>query len=258
MSADDLGEPRSASYSGTVREPLILCIDTSDGAAVGLLCGDDPLGTERSADARRHTETLTPMVESVLHVAGVTPRDLTGIAVGTGPAPFTGLRVGLVTAMTMGRALGIGVHGVCSLDALGYAALVGAGPAAEVLVLTDARRREVYWAHYRDAALPDGADHEAPFDVHTLGGPGVDAPAAVAARFADLIGDGGVVGRGAAMYPDSFATAAAPAALDAVLDPIVLGRITIARLSTGGDLSTAPRYLRRPDIHTAPGRKRAS
>ncbi|WP_223407863.1 tRNA (adenosine(37)-N6)-threonylcarbamoyltransferase complex dimerization subunit type 1 TsaB [Occultella gossypii] len=238
-----------------MREPLILCIDTSDGAAVGLLCGDDPLGTERSADARRHTETLTPMVKSVLHTAGVTTRDLTGIAVGTGPAPFTGLRVGLVTATTMGRALGIAVHGVCSLDALGYAALSGAGPAAEVLVLTDARRREVYWAHYRDAALDDGP---APFDVHTLGGPGVDTPAAVAARFADLIGDGGVVGRGAAMYPDLFGAAAAPAALEAVLDPIVLGRIATARLTTGGDLSTAPRYLRRPDIHTAPGRKRAS
>ncbi|WP_235856846.1 tRNA (adenosine(37)-N6)-threonylcarbamoyltransferase complex dimerization subunit type 1 TsaB [Occultella glacieicola] len=238
-----------------MREPLILCLDTSDGGAVGLLCGEDPLGTERSGDARRHTETLTPMIESVLHGAGITPRDLTAIAVGTGPAPFTGLRVGLVTAMTMGRALGIGVHGVCSLDALGYAALVSAGPDAEVLALTDARRREVYWAHYRPAALADGP---APFDVHTLGGPGVDTPAEVASRFPDPIAEGAVVGRGAALYPDAFAAHAVPDALAAVVDPIVLGRITTARLGSGGDLTTAPRYLRRPDIHAAPGRKRAS
>ena len=74
-------------------------------------------------DARAHTEKLAPLVRDTLAAAGATPADLTGIAVGTGPGPFTGLRVGLVTAVTMGHALGIPVHGVCSLDALAEQAL---------------------------------------------------------------------------------------------------------------------------------------
>ena len=69
-------------------------------------------------DARAHTERLAPLIRDTLDAAGATPADLTDVAVGTGPGPFTGLRVGLVTAVTLGHALGIPVHGVCSLDAL--------------------------------------------------------------------------------------------------------------------------------------------
>ncbi len=93
--------------------------------------------------------------------------DLTAIVVGTGPGPFTGLRVGMVTGLTMGHALGVPVHGICSLDVLAHEALCdecGSGrrghrlrTRGEVLVATDARRKEVYWARYRVAAGPGRA-----------------------------------------------------------------------------------------------------
>ena len=236
---------------------LLLCLDTSDGASVAVCLRSEVLGSARSAEQRRHAETLSPMVSRVLDGAGLTPRDLGGIAVGTGPAPFTGLRVGLVTARTLGQALGVDVHGVCSLDALALQALDqvrggdsgGGSGGGEILVATDARRREVYWARYR---RDKG-------DVTCLDGPGVDAPAAVAARFRALVASGRVTGRGVDLYPDHLHRGAAPAdAGDAVVRPETFARIVTARLTRGGDLSLAPRYLRRPDIHASAGRKRAS
>ena len=110
---------------------LTLAIDTSTSAiGVAVLApGADPVvGVE--VDARAHTEKLAPLVRDTLAAAGATPADLTDIAVGTGPGPFTGLRVGLVTALTLGHALGIPVHGVCSLDALAEQALVAAPTAS--------------------------------------------------------------------------------------------------------------------------------
>jgi len=101
-------------------------------------------------DARAHAEQLTPNVLAALGDAGLSVGDLGAVVVGCGPGPFTGLRVGMATAAAYGHALGIPVHGVCSLDAIG---IESAGTVSEVLVVTDARRREVYWALY--AALRD-------------------------------------------------------------------------------------------------------
>ena len=88
------------------------------------------------------------------------------VVVGCGPGPFTGLRVGMATAAAYGHALGIPVHGVCSLDAIG---IESTGTTCEVLVVTDARRREVYWARYRDGVRVDGPSVNTPADV-----PGAD------------------------------------------------------------------------------------
>jgi tRNA threonylcarbamoyl adenosine modification protein YeaZ len=91
--------------------------------------------------------------------AGLTVADLNAVVVGCGPGPFTGLRVGMATAAAYGHALGIPVRGVCSLDAIGI------DTAGDALVVTDARRREVYWARYRDGARVDGPAVNAPADV---------------------------------------------------------------------------------------------
>ena len=82
--------------------------------------------------------------------------DLEAIVVGCGPGPFTGLRVGMATAAAYGHALGLPVHGVCSLDAIGIVA------GGNLLVVTDARRREVYWARYRDGVRVEGPAVAAP------------------------------------------------------------------------------------------------
>ena len=85
--------------------------------------------------------------------------DLDAVVVGCGPGPFTGLRAGMATAAAYGHALGIPVHGVCSLDA------IGVRTTGDTLVVTDARRREVYWARYRDGVRTDGPAVNAPADV---------------------------------------------------------------------------------------------
>ncbi len=98
---------------------LLLALDTSGAAVTAALHDGARVVAGRSTlDARRHAELLAPSIEAVLAEAGAAPRDLTAVAVGVGPGPFTGLRAGVVTARVLGFALGVEVHGVCSLDAL--------------------------------------------------------------------------------------------------------------------------------------------
>ncbi|HET7820511.1 MAG TPA: tRNA (adenosine(37)-N6)-threonylcarbamoyltransferase complex dimerization subunit type 1 TsaB [Ornithinibacter sp.] len=213
---------------------LILAIDTSTSAiGVAVLApGRDPVPGV-VVDARAHTERLAPLVRDTLAAAGATPGDLTDIAVGTGPGPFTGLRVGLVTALTLGHALGIPVHGVCSLDALAEQALAANDGTHEVLVATDARRKEVYWARYGRGS--DGAV--------TLTEPAVDRPAEVP----DAVRALPTVGRGPVLYPDLFPN---PAGQLLDVDPSWLGRVALRRLANGDPMPVEPLYLRRPDALT--------
>jgi tRNA threonylcarbamoyl adenosine modification protein YeaZ len=148
-------------------EPMntILAIDTATPAVTAgivRLDGIEVLAERVTVDARAHAEQLTPNVLAALADAGLSVGDLDAVVVGCGPGPFTGLRVGMATAAAYGHALGIPVHGVCSLDAIG---IESAGTVSEVLVVTDARRREVYWARYRDGVRVDGPAVNSPADV---------------------------------------------------------------------------------------------
>ena len=96
-------------------------------------------------DAFAHAERLVPLARAALAEAGRTFADLDAVVVGLGPGPFTGLRVGIATAAALGDGLGIPVHGVPSHDAMARA--TGA-TAPDLLVVTDARRREVYLSAY--------------------------------------------------------------------------------------------------------------
>ncbi|GAB3590631.1 tRNA (adenosine(37)-N6)-threonylcarbamoyltransferase complex dimerization subunit type 1 TsaB [Angustibacter peucedani] len=216
---------------------LLLALDTATPAVtVALHDGERVVAESLAVDARRHGELLAPGVESVLAQAGATARDLTDVAVGTGPGPFTGLRVGLVTARTMGAALGLPVHGLCTLDALAARAADEGAVDGPFVVATDARRREVYWAAYE-------AGSSVPQRVQ---GPEVSRPA-------DVPLDGRpVVGRGASLYPDDLGDPVGP------LDPsaAALASAVVRLLAAGADLSDVePRYLRRPDVHEGGGRK---
>ena len=143
---------------------VILTIDTSTpavtaGVVRGGRSGAATVAKRVTVDARAHAEQLTPNVLGALADAGITAADLDAVVVGCGPGPFTGLRVGMASAAAFGHALGIPVHGVCSLDAIGVRTL------GEVLVVTDARRREVYWARYHDGVRVAGPAVNAPADV---------------------------------------------------------------------------------------------
>ena len=98
----------------------------------------------------KHGEHLAPLIEALLTDNGLVRQDLTAIAVGVGPGPFTGLRVGLVTARTLGYVLEIPVYGVCTLDVIAIEAIDTGAVTGDFLVATDARRKEVYLAAYDD------------------------------------------------------------------------------------------------------------
>ncbi|KRD44421.1 tRNA threonylcarbamoyladenosine biosynthesis protein TsaB [Cellulomonas sp. Root930] len=222
----------------------VLALDTSAAVAVALT--DDSgvvLAARSDAQQRHHAELLAPMIADVLAEAGVDRRELTSVVVGTGPAPFTGLRVGLVTARTLALALGIPVHGVPSLDAVALQASRVLPAGTEVLVATDARRREVYWALYRLVA---------PGEIEVLAGPEVAAAADVAAdpRTAGAV----AIGRGALLYPDVLRGGPTTGLLDP--DPAELARLALARTAAGEELGTEPLYLRRPDAVPQAARKR--
>ena len=143
---------------------VILTIDTATPAVTAGVVrrgpsGVEVLGERVTVDPRAHAEQLTPNVLGALADAGLSMADLEAVVVGCGPGPFTGLRVGMATAAAYGHALGLPVFGVCSLDA------IGVDTAGDVLVVTDARRREVYWARYRDGVRVDGPAVSAPADV---------------------------------------------------------------------------------------------
>jgi tRNA threonylcarbamoyladenosine biosynthesis protein TsaB len=225
---------------------LLLAIDTSTSAiAVALHDGSRVLAEHSTLDARRHTEHVAPGITAVLAEAGCQPSDVTAVAVGVGPGPFTGLRVGMVTASVFAHARGIPVHGVCSLDALAHEAVRTGAVEGEFVVATDARRKEVYWARY--AAVPGGGG-AAP-RARRLTGPAVDYPATVG----DALEGAPVVGRGAHLYPDLLAPAAGPLDVSAG----ALAEVALRELASGQTLAVEPLYLRRPDAAPAHPRKPA-
>jgi tRNA threonylcarbamoyl adenosine modification protein YeaZ len=193
---------------------LLLGIDTATDVRAGLARDGEVLASAAVHDRRAHAEQLMPLVRQLLADAGVAMAELTGIVVGVGPGPFTGLRVGVATALTLGEALGVGVRGVCSLDAVA-AAWTLAGAPKEFAVVADARRKEVYWASY------DGSGTR-------IAGPFVTFP--------DQVPDLPVAGPGAHL---TGRETSGPSELDAGL--------MAARFDHLADAGLEPLYLRRPD-----------
>jgi len=191
----------------TASEPLTLGIDTSTVVCAGLARGDQVLASGTVDDTRAHAEELMPLVVSMLRNAGLTVRDLDAIAVGVGPGPFTGLRVGVVAACVLGEMLGLPVRGVCSLDVLAAQAVASGLVAGSFVVTSDARRKELYWARYdRAGAREAGPAVTTPETLPELPtcGPGTlvhEVPGPVIACANAL--DAGVLARGALMLPDA-------------------------------------------------------
>jgi tRNA threonylcarbamoyladenosine biosynthesis protein TsaB len=217
---------------------VLLAFDTSS-AAVTVALADPMTGavvaSSATVDALRHGELLAPAIADALSAAGCRPGDLTRIAVGVGPGPFTGLRVGLVTARTMADVLGIEVVGVCSLDILARQSSL----TLPVAVATDARRKEIYWALY-DGPAADGSRRR-------LEGPAVDKPADVAHVLAGLP----VVGRGATLYAEALGLGEVDVPEYPSAEVLAFG-VATGTLPVG---APDPLYLRRPDVTLAGGPK---
>lgn len=229
--------------ASTLYAVIVLALDTATPAVtsgVVALDGDGAreLAGTATVDPRAHAELLTGQIRADLQACSMTADDVSAVVVGCGPGPFTGLRVGMATAAAYADALGVQCHPVVTLDAVARAALARLAAAGEqvgeLLVATDARRREAYWARYAaDGTRLDGphvgpaADIPAPDPA--AGGPALACGAEV--RLAEL--DPAWTVRAELPEHPTAATlvACAAAALEAGAEPAAL----------------EPLYLRRPD-----------
>ena len=224
-----------------------IALDTQAATVVAIIDEGRVVGRARNDSGRRHAESITPLVREALQTAGL-PAQLADagidrVLVGTGPAPFTGLRAGLVSARVLARVAGVPAYGVSALDVIARQGLDLLAPETRVYAIADARRRELYWGSYL-AAGPDDVTLEGRLEVGD-----------VASLLAAMRHAPGLVVAGAPIpVHSSSALARADLGPQVELDPAIMSRLVATRLAHGqGDrLRTDPLYLRRPDIQGQP------
>jgi tRNA threonylcarbamoyl adenosine modification protein YeaZ len=233
---------------------VLLAIDTSSAATTVVVADSADVGSSATVvDNRRHAEVLAVLIEEQLRGRVARPADLERVVVGVGPGPFTGLRVGVVTALAWADALGVPIHAVMSLDIVAEQVRSGMArvvePAVPLLVTGDARRREVFYAYY-----PEGATRaQAAVASMTTA---VSQSAAQGARL--------VVGSGVELYGDALIDSGLMVGPALLPDASALARLALRRLaedpSGSGFEPVVPQYLRRPDatVYMPAPRKRVS
>jgi tRNA threonylcarbamoyl adenosine modification protein YeaZ len=216
---------------------LVIAVDTATPAVTaGVVDVEEMLVLAEcvTVDAKAHGELLTPHILTALKEADRTFADVAAIVCGIGPGPFTGLRAGMATAAALGQALAKPVYPVCTLDAI---AAESQGP---LLVASDARRKEIYWAAY-DAS------------GKRVTNPAVDKPADVVSRIPALAVER-VAGNGATLYDLGLPHTGQEY-------PTPLGLAKVARddvLAGAKPRPFVPMYLRRPDATEPGARKRVT
>jgi len=134
---------------------ISLAIDTATSRTiVAMIDGDKVLFESFHEGATDHGKAITQLVSDALQVCPKPEQ----VVVGIGPGPFTGLRVGITFAHTFALARQIPVIGVCSLDAIAI-------DQNEYTVAIDARRKEIYWARYKDGQRISGPSVNKPSEV---------------------------------------------------------------------------------------------
>ena len=192
----------------------VLAIDTSVGVSVAILRSNGELTQSQAVDHGMQGELTAELISQVVTESGLEISEITDVVVGVGPGPFTGLRVGLVTAAVFAHARNIPIHGICSLDAIAF------DYAKPCVVLTDARRKELYWARYEDKRI---------------GEPHVSKPEDLLAQFPDSE----FVGPGAQLYPDFISGKVSELKAGSLAKLFVSGNAQLVDVS--------PMYLRKPD-----------
>ena len=192
----------------------VLAIDTSVGVSVAILLSNGELTQSQAVDHGMQGELTADLISQVIAESGIEIAEITDVVVGVGPGPFTGLRVGLVTATVFAHARGVPIHGICSLDAIAFSY------AKPCVVVTDARRKELYWARY---------------DGKRIGEPQVSKPEDLLAQFPDSE----LVGPGAQLYPDFISGKVSELKAGSLAKLFVSGTAQLEDVS--------PMYLRKPD-----------
>ena len=202
---------------------MILAIDTSVGISIAVHNGTQTIAEISTPEYGLQGENTAQYIVQALAQAGCESKSITQVVVGVGPGPFTGLRVGIVSGLTFAHALSIPVAGICSLDA------IGSTQTQDCLVVTDARRKELYWARYKDGVR--------------IAGPAVAKPSEIKQQFPELP----VFGPGTLLYPEALS--GKPAELNA-------GNLAELFVQGTAELhSVQPMYLRKPDAVEPTGSK---
>ena len=203
---------------------VLLSIDTSSGTAVALLVDGKPVSESYQENTMAHAEQIGVSIKQCLASANLKASDVTAVAVGVGPAPFTGLRVGIAAAKMFAEGVGVPIIGVSSLDAIAFDLELE----KNTLVLTDARRSEVYFALYNGksrAGVPK-----------LIQGPGVQKRQ----ELEQTLQSEGIEYQ----------------VVEARLKPASLGLLALAQLSEGiRAAKPIANYLRAPDAVPSPGKK---
>ena len=192
----------------------VLAIDTSVGVSVAILRSNGEQTQSQAVDHGMQGELTAELISQVVADSGLEISEITDVVVGVGPGPFTGLRVGLVTAAVFAHARNIPIHGICSLDAIAF------DYAKPCVVVTDARRKELYWARY---------------EGKRIGEPQVSKPEDLFAQFPDSE----FVGPGAQLYPDFISGKVSELKAGSLAKLFATGTAQLVDVS--------PMYLRKPD-----------
>ncbi len=229
---------------------IILGIESAT-AQVGCAIGghEGVLASIHSARGRRHAENLTPQIEFVLKQARINMNEISVVAVDVGPGLYTGLRVGVATAVSIAFGLGVPMIGVSSLDLLAYPVR----HCSKLIVATiDARRGEIFHADYRQ--VPGG--------VQRVSEPSVSTPDDLAAELQAHGNEAILVGDGAVRYADTFTNlrgveAAEPSiAFPSAASIVQLAHAKALREEFVVPTELEPVYLRKPDALEIENQKR--
>lgn len=200
----------------------ILAIDTSVGVSVAVLDGETVLAETTRTEHGIQGEQTAAFIFELLAESRLSTGDITDVVVGVGPGPYTGLRVGIATAQAFAFARNIPIEGICSLDAVAH------DFGNPCVVVTDARRKELYWSKY---------------DGKRIDQPQVNTPAEIA----ELVSASRVVGPAANLYPEVISG-----------DVLPLRAASLGQLFASGNaqiVPVSPLYLRKPDAQEPTNRK---
>jgi tRNA threonylcarbamoyladenosine biosynthesis protein TsaB len=190
---------------------LLLAIDSSSGTSAAVFRGGELISRADFKDPFGHAENIGQAISDALVAAGITASQLNDVVIGRGPAPYTGLRVGMAAGVSLARTLKLKLHGVMVLDAIAHAHV------GDVVVTTDAKRGELFFAKYSAGVRVEG--------------PEVIAPEAL-------------------MVPNGFTH------FTNGCDAVMIGEFAIAALAEGRDLSdVSALYLRSADVSPSKGKR---